>query len=153
MTNLEQLERLVADLGVLNSGLVLVVGDADSSKLLLLRQVGLRLGVEPVNLGVELGRRLATTLSKDRGFEVSEILRSLTNAQSANSPVLLNRLEVLFERSLQVNPVELLKRLARGRCVVAVWPGEFHAGRLIYAPIHHPEHFDHSADGVVVFEL
>jgi hypothetical protein len=56
--------------------------------------------------------------------------------QSAN-------IELLFDRSLQLDPLDLLKRHAHAKRVVAVWPGELQGdtrtGRLTYADMGHPE--------------
>jgi energy-coupling factor transporter ATP-binding protein EcfA2 len=65
--------------------------------------------------------------------------------------------KLLFEASLAINPLDLLKRLAHARRVVAAWPGEHRQGsgapRLTYAETSHPEHRDYSLDGVVPFYI
>ena len=65
---------------------------------------------------------------------------------------MLDNLEVLFEPSLKINPLDLIKRLAHARSVVAVWPGELRDDRLVYARLGHPEYRDYTRDGIVVLE-
>ena len=55
----EKLERLIGEIGDLNSKLILLVGPSRSGKTQLLRQLGAKLSIEPLNVGLELVRRLA----------------------------------------------------------------------------------------------
>ena len=148
-----QLERLIGEIGDLNSKLVLLVGVSRSGKTKLLRELGAKLNIEPLNVGLELGRRLAATPINKRGFSTGELLREIADKERTADPLLLDNLELLFEKGLQINPLDLIKRLAHSKRVVAVWPGELRGDRLIYADMSHPEHRDYSRDGVVVLEI
>lgn len=148
-----KLESLIDEIGDLHSKLILLAGPSQCGKTKLLRQLSDKLKIERISLGLELGRRLAATPNSKRGFSVGELLRELTNQTQAEAPLLLDNLEVLFEPSLEVNPLELLRRLAISKRVVAVWPGELRNDRLVYADMSHPEHRDYSSDGVVIFEI
>lgn len=150
---LARLERLIGEIGDLNSKLVLLVGASRSGKTKLLRELGTKLNIEPLNVGLELGRRLAATPINKRGFSAGELLREIADKERTDDPLLLDNLELLFEKSLQINPLDLVKRLAHSKRVVAVWPGELRGDRLIYADMSHPEHRDYSRDGVVVLEI
>ena len=147
------LERLIGEIGDLNSKLVLLVGASRSGKTKLLRELGTKLNIEPLNVGLELGRRLAATPINKRGFSAGELLREIAEMERTDDPLLLDNLELLFEKGLQINPLDLVKRLAHSKRVVAVWPGELRGDRLIYADMSHPEHRDYSRDGVVVLEI
>lgn len=150
---LAKLERLIGEIGDLNSKLVLLVGAGRSGKTKLLRELGAKLNIEPLNVGLELGRRLAATPINKRGFSAGELLREIAEMERTDDPLLLDNLELLFEKSLQINPLDLVKRLAHSKRVVAAWPGELRGDRLIYADMSHPEHRDYSRDGVVVLEI
>ncbi|MGI9142402.1 MAG: BREX-3 system P-loop-containing protein BrxF [Fluviibacter sp.] len=152
MSMLEKLEKLISEIGAVNSQLILLVGPSRSGKTQLLRQLGAKLNIEPLNVGLELGHRLAATPNKKRGFSASELLREIADRERTEDPLLLDNLELLFEPSLQINPLDLIRRLAHSRRVVAVWPGELRGDRLVYADMSHPEHRDYSRDGVVVLE-
>ena len=147
---LDRLERLVAEVGDLQSKLILLAGNGGKTKLL--RSLGERLQSLPVNVGVKLGQRLAATPVFERGFSANELLRDITVSARSNAPLLLDNLEVLFEPSLKINPLDLIKRLAHARSVVAVWPGELWDDRLVYARLGHPEYRDYTRDGIVVLE-
>ena len=147
---LDRLERLVAEVGDLQSKLILLAGNGGKTKLL--RSLGERLQSLPVNVGVKLGQRLAATPVFERGFSANELLRDITVSARSNAPLLLDNLEVLFEPSLKINPLDLIKRLAHARSVVAVWPSELQDDRLVYARLGHPEYRDYTRDGIVVLE-
>ncbi len=150
---LAALEQLVGDIDNLNSKLILLVGPSRSGKSKLLRQLGTKLSIEPLNVGLELGRRLAATPVIKRGFSAGESLREIAGKARLHEPLLLDNLELLFEKGLQVNPLDLVKRLAHSHRVVAVWPGELRGDRLVYADMSHPEHRDYGREGVVVLEI
>lgn len=150
---LEELERLIGEIGDLNSKLILLGGPTRSGKTQLLRQLGAKLNIEPLNVGLELGLRLAATPKNKRGFSAGELLREIADKERTYGPLLLDNLELLFEPGLQINPLDLVRRLAHSKRIVAVWPGELRGDRLVYADMSHPEHRDYSRDGVVVLEI
>lgn len=148
-----KIEQLIGEIGDLNSKLILLVGPSRSGKTRLLRDIGIKLHIDPMNVGLELGRRLAATPKNKRGFSAGELLREMADQNLGGDLLLLDNLELLFEKGLQINPLDLVKRLAHSKRVVAVWPGELRSDRLIYADMGHPEHRDYSRDGVVVLEI
>ena len=150
---LSKLEKLIGEIDDLNVKLILFVGPSRSGKTQLLRQLSNKLKIEPINVGLELGRRLATMPNNKRGFSAGELLREIADKERTEEPLLLDNLELLFEPGLQINPLDLVRRLAHSKRVVAVWPGELRGDRLVYADISHPEHRDYSRDGVVVLEI
>lgn len=153
MSMLAKLEELIGEVGDINSKLILVVGLSRSGKTQLLRQLGAKLNIEPLNVGLELGRRLASTPNNERGFLAGELFREIAKKKRVDDPLLLDNLELMFEPGLNINPLDLIRRLAHSKRVVAVWPGELHVDRLTYSDRSHPEHRDYSSDGVVVLEI
>ena len=150
---LARLERLIDEIGDINSKLILLVGPRRSGKTQLLRQLGAKLNIEPLNVGLELGRRLAATPINKRGFSTGELLREIADRERTKDPLLLDNLELLFEPGLQVDPLGLVRQLAHAKRVVAVWPGELRGDRLIYAAMGHPEYRDYHRGGVVILEI
>lgn len=140
-------------LGELNTKLVVLVGSRGSGKTKLLCELGATQGVQPLNVNLELGRRLAAISQASRGFAIAQLLRDIAERQNKDDLLLLDNMEILFEPGLHINPLDLVKRLAHSRRVVAVWPGELREGRLYYAEMTHPEYRDYDADGVVAFEI
>ena len=106
-----------------------------------------------MNLGAELGKRLSAIQQKQRPLHANTILRELADQQTKDGLLLVDNIELLFDRSLLLDPLDLLKRHAQARRLVAVWPGELHNGRLTYAEMGHAEHQNYAIDGFVPFEL
>jgi len=148
---IEILDQQVDQLAALHSKLVLLIGKPGSGKSALLRDLGLRRGVTPLLVGSALGSSLAALPQKQRRLHANDILRELADERTVGDLVLLDNLELFFDRTLALAPLDLLKRLARSRRVVATWPGQLRNGRLTYAEIGHPEHQDYGLEGLVPF--
>ena len=154
---IEKLASLVDQVGALQSKLVLLIGTPQSGKTGLLHSLAKLKSVTPLNVGAELGSRLAGMPQRLRRLQTTPILRELSEQYAHGDLLLLDNIEILFDRSLKLDPLDLLKRHAHARRVVAVWPGELQGdartGRLTYADMGHPEHQDYSLAGVVPFEI
>ena len=150
---IDRLERLVEEIAALQSKLVLLIGEPGSGKTALLHVLGKNHGATPLNIGSALGNRLAAIPQKQRPLQTNPILRELADQHALGDLLLLDNIELLFDRTLQLDPLDLLKRHAHARRVVAVWPGELRDGRLIYAEMGHPEHQDYGLEGLVPFAI
>lgn len=150
---LDRLDRLVGDVAALHSKLIVIVGASGAGKSALLANFGERHDAPVLNVGSELSRQLAVRPARQRALAVPTILRDLADEHAAKGIVLLDNIELLFDRTLRLDPLDLLKQLARSRRVVAVWPGVLRDGRLLYAEMSHPEHQDYGPEGLVPFEI
>ena len=150
---IEKLEKLVDDITSLNSKLVLLIGPPRSGKTALLAQLSKRRDAPVLNVGAALGRRLLAVPSTRRHLQAAYLMKDLTDETARQRLLLLDNIEMLFDRTLQLNPLDLLKRHAHARRVIAVWPGELRERRLSYATTGHPEHQDYGIDGLVPFEI
>ncbi|EGU39460.1 BREX-3 system P-loop-containing protein BrxF [Vibrio scophthalmi] len=84
-----------------------------------------------VNLSKELARKLISLSIMDRvkllEVEVDKI------ANDCGSSVWLTKLDVLFEPSLENDPMMLLKMVTKSHAVVAIWPGEITETSVVYS--------------------
>src|SRR5690348_15989619 len=119
---IDRLDRLIRDVAALHSKLIVIVGAAGAGKSALLAELGKRHGTHVVNVGSELGRRLAARSVKQRALAAPALLRELANEAAAKGVVLLDNVELLFDHTLRLDPLDLLKQLARSERVVVVWP-------------------------------
>ena len=150
---LEDLDRVVGDISNLNSKLVLLVGPPRSGKSPLLNALAERKDAPVLRLGTDLGRQLISVPRARRPLLASELLGEIANGATVAGILFLDNMELLFDHTLQLDPLNLLKRHAHARRVVAVWPGELHEGRLTYATTGHPEYQDYGVDGLVPFKV
>ena len=150
---IEKLENLVDDITSLNSKLVLLIGPPRSGKSGLLAQLSERRDTPVLNVGAGLGRQLLAIPNTRRHLQATDLLKDMADEAARHGLLLLDNIELLFDRTLQLNPLDLLKRHAHARRVIAVWPGDLCESRLFYAATGHPEHQDYGIDGLVPFEI
>lgn len=150
---IEALDRLVEDVSGLNSKLVLLIGHPRTGKSSLLGRLAENRQMRLLNVGMELGRKLLSVSSTRRHLQVTDMLKELADDTSHNGLLIMDNIEILFDQTLKLSPLELLKRHAHARRVVAAWPGELREGRLSYATTGHPEHQDYGIDGLVPFKI
>ena len=150
---IDQLERLIAEVQDLQHRLVLIVGTPGGGKSALLRLLGERHSTVPINLSAVLGRKLLEVPQRQRRLQVGSLFREVVASYPTNAPLLLDNIELLFDSTLAVSPLDLLRQRAASRLVVATWPGELRGDRLVYAEMGHPEHQDYPTQGQVVFEI
>jgi hypothetical protein len=67
--------------------------------------------------------------------------------------VVLDNLEILFDKDLQQDPLRLLQSISRNRAVVASWNGIMNSGRLFYAEPEHPEYRNYDTAGVQIVPM
>lgn len=150
---IDRLECLVDDVASLNSKLVLLVGAPGSGKSKLLGQLSRRRNAPVVPLGATFGRRLLTLPAPQRHLMAADLLMGLCDEASGRDVLLLDNIELLFDRTLRLSPLGLMKRQSHARRIVAAWPGELREGRLVYAAPGHPEHRNYGTEGYVPFNV
>ena len=151
------MEKLIRDIVIercksaegLYHRLVLLVGETGSSKTGVLREVAEEFGSSVLNVNLALSGELLELTAKQRSLRLSGILDQI--AAKAQTPVVLDNLEILFDKDLQQDPLRLLQSISRNRAVVASWTGTMNSGRLLYAETGHPEfHSYEMVDALIV---
>ena len=145
----DKIKRSLQSAAGLYHRLVLLVGDTGSGKTGILRDVAEDFGTSVVNINLALSSELLELTSKQRSLRLQGILEQI--ADNAQLPVVLDNLEILFDKDLQQDPLRLLQGISRNRAVVASWNGTSVGGRLVYAETGHPEYRSYeSVDALIV---
>lgn len=123
--------------------LVLLAGESGSGKTDVLQKLAEDCGSSVVNVNLELSGKLLDLTVKQRSLRLPDIFAQIVD--QAQSPVVLDNLELLFDKNLQHDPLRLLQSVSRNRTVVASWNGTVTSGRLLYAKAGHPEYRSYEA--------
>ncbi len=129
--------------------LVLLVGEAGSGKTCVLRDVAEEFSTSIINVNLALSSELLELTATQRSLRLSGILNQIKD--EAKLPVVLDNIEILFDKDLSQDPLRLLQGISRNRAVVASWNGTYINGRLLYAEMGHPEYRSYDAvDALIV---
>ena len=129
--------------------LILLVAKAGSGKTRVLRKLAETVGSSVINVNLALSGELLELTAKQRGLRLPNILDQI--ADKAQSPVVMDNIEILFDKELQQDPLRLLQSISRNRTLVASWNGSVNSGRLLYAETGHPEYRSYdSVDALIV---
>ena len=135
----DQIISLIQQVPELYHRLVLVVAPSGSGKTSALKEVQQSLGAPLINVNLEISRRMLELTTRQRALQASRLLEDILR-QNRSDVVLLDNIEILFEKSLKQDPLRLLQGLSRNRTIVATWNGKIGDNYLIYAAPNHPEY-------------
>ena len=133
--NLSDLSQAISSAKKYHSQLVTVVGESASQ---LLEHAAASDNLPAMNLSLELSERLINIPRQDRAKSVSSIFSDLLDAHQTEV-LLLDHIEILFDRTLSIDPLKLLQNNAKNSTLVVAWPGQKSASSLAYATPNHPD--------------
>ena len=144
---LEALKPLTASPGY--TRLLLLVGPPRTGKTAALRSLAAETRWPVLALNMALAERMLAVPVAFRASEVGDAVIDLAAAIPGDG-LIVDNIELLFQPDLQVDPLALLRRLARNRVVVAAWPGRFDGDELNYATPEHVEYRRYSSPGCAI---
>jgi hypothetical protein len=132
--------------------LTIVAGGARSGKTHLLKEVAAELELPLINLSLLLSKRLLSQNRHQRSLNAGNVAIDVVD-EHIKSGLCLDDTELLFDSTLQLNPLVFLKDISRNRFIVATWNGDFTDGNLRFGPIGHPDYFSQIAKGYPVVSV
>lgn len=97
------------------------------------------ISLKNINLNVSLAEKLLEYPIKKRMSRVGDAAQDIINKNDEDI-IAINGIEVLFTKHLNVDCIELLKRISRNKVLIVKWPGEYKNDILIYASGHIEEY-------------
>ena len=97
-----------------------------------------------LNLNLLLSEQLISTPKQERAKSVALFLDQIIRTVSEDI-VCLSGLEILFDRSLAIDPIRLLASCSKNKTLLVSWPGDKTSSGLSYATPSHPEHRNYKA--------
>ena len=94
---------------------------------------------EQLNLNKSLSELLINMPKSERARSVEHLVSSLVSEASTDE-VVVNGLEILFDRSLAIDPVRLFEACSKNKTLLVRWPGDKTNSGLSYALPSHPEY-------------
>ncbi|MFI3136231.1 MAG: BREX-3 system P-loop-containing protein BrxF [Methylococcaceae bacterium] len=129
--------------------LVLLVGETGSGKTGILRDIADYLGTGVININLALSSELLELTAKQRALRLPGILDHVID--KTKPTVVLDNIEILFDKHLKQDPLRLLQGISRNCSVLASWNGTTAGDKLIYAETGHPEYRSYDlADTLIV---
>lgn len=138
---LDHLRMAIEQAKSYHSQLVAVTG---KSATLLLEQTASSDGLIAINLSLKLSEKLIEIPRQDRAKSAPLLFADLLS-EPQTDVLLLNYIEILFDKTLLIEPLKLLQNNAKNLTLVAAWPGEKNASSLTYAVPNHAEYRSYKA--------
>jgi len=135
----KEIESAISKVGVSSYKLLLLAGKSGTGKTRLLRHISQEMGIPLINLGLSLSQQLLSLTVRQRKLKVSDIIEDILDEQDA-ARIGVDNTEIIFDPSLKVNPVGLLKNISRNRSIIWTWNGNIEGNYLTYSYSGHPEH-------------
>ncbi len=127
------------------------MGKEGSGKTTVLQTLAYEKEQEIFSLGLVLSEALEQGLKPDK---VVQFLRIII--KNSDPVFLLDNIEVLFQPSLQLNALEVLRILSHEKIIVSTFPGRVVNGAMIYAVASHPEYrvfTKYETKDIILFDL
>ena len=132
--------------------LVVIAGAAGTGKTRLLRELALATEAALVNLGLELSRRMMGLTKRQRTLKAEELARDLIDG-TGKTDICLDNSELLFDATIELNPLTFLQDISRNRLIIATWNGICVGHELVYGEVGHPDYHRQVVQGLSVIAL
>jgi len=132
--------------------LTILAGGAKAGKTHWLKQVATQLELPTINLSLLLSQRLLNQTRRQRALNAEAIATEVID-EHYQSGLCLDDTELLFDSTLQLNPLVFLQDISRNRHIVATWNGGVSGGELRYGHTGHPDYFSQPVSGYPVVSV
>jgi hypothetical protein len=127
--------------------LIVVLVPLGLGRISILQSIVEQTGFRCINVSLKLSQALLEFSRHDRADKVLKLLEDIVE-QEEPLGVVLDNLEILFDPTLKLRPLEVLKECSKHRKVIAAWKGKQQHGNLLYAELNHPEYRCYSVSDI-----
>ncbi len=148
----DKLQNLIDDAKHQYNKLVLVIGLEGTGKTTLLCKFSESKSCPLVNLNLELSRKMLELTKRQRSLKLPKLLREIVDTNGSDI-ILLDNIELLFDTSLQQDPLRLLQGISRNTVIVASWTGSLQGNKFVYASPEHIEYKKYSVNEIQILDM
>lgn len=146
-----QISSLLNMAGTHVEQLVLVSGGTWETRTGLLQAAASEFGLKYADIGLPLAKELLNQSPTNRTLFLSGMIEKLVH--EANQGLALDKIEILFDPELHIDPFQFVCNLSHGHLILLAWPGIYESSRLIYAEPDHPEYRVYQTSDTIVYAL
>ncbi|NSW90430.1 MAG: BREX-3 system P-loop-containing protein BrxF [Firmicutes bacterium] len=145
MADIGEFKELAASLSSEYYKLLLLVGGSGRGKTSFIRKICSEDTdkYRYINLNRALSEKLKEIPIAERCYYVQDYIDDIVKDNPGDFLVLDN-IEIIFSRHLQVEPLRLLKNISKYRKTITAWPGSIKDGYLTYAEPWHKDYVKYS---------
>jgi hypothetical protein len=141
----QAIREAVSSAPAMYSRLILLVGPSGSGKTQGLQEISAEYGKKILNVNLEMSRALLELPIQRRESRAQRIFGDIIrefvgDEEPQNVIILLDNLEILFDKDLKQDPLFLLQGISRNFTIIASWNGTWANQRLTFAISGHPEY-------------
>ena len=139
------IKEAISNAPAMYSRLILLVGPSGTGKTQALQEISAEYGKKILNINLSMSKALLEVPIQRRQSRVQHIFNDvirgfLGDEDPQTAIILLDNLEILFDKDLKQDPLLLLLRESRNYTIVASWNGYWVNQRLTFAISGHPEY-------------
>ena len=154
----QAIKEAISNAPAMYSRLILLVGPSGSGKTRALQEISAEYGKNILNVNMEMSKALLELPIQRRESRAQrifgDIIRDfLGNEDPQNAIILLDNLEILFDKDLKQDPLLLLQGVSRNFTIIASWNGSWAQKRLTFAITGHPEYRFYDKIDAQIIEL
>ena len=131
--------------------LALIVGPSGTGKTSAMLDLAKDNGWRYININLELSRRLLDLTEKQRRLRLPSVLSDVLGPIDTR-PLLLDNIELLFDRTLGHDPLRLLQSLSRVHTLIVAWNGRIVGDKIVYADPNHVDYRSYLAVDLVIVD-
>ena len=139
------IKEAISNAPAMYSRLILLVGPSGSGKTHTLQKISAEYGKEILNVNLEMSKALLELPIQRRQSQVQYVFKDIIrdfmgNEDPQTAIILLDNLEILFDKDLKQDPLLLLQGASRNLTIIASWNGSWVERRLTFAIQGHQEY-------------
>ncbi len=120
--------------------LVWIAGGSSATRSSFMSQLAIKIGCPLLMIGRALSSSILDQTAPLRPASAEEFFYDMLHS-SKNDVLCLDQLEILFDETLMLKAVDLVRNASRRFVLAVSWPGIVDANSLIFGPADHPSYF------------